>query len=111
MCRWCPRRTAGNRHRPTRQRIHGRSPRHMTLAASFDVGDAYRLVYTLTDAAGTPANATVTVTITKPDGTADTPTLTNPSTGTYIAVGSCSAAGTWLYKFAATGALTDDEDG
>ncbi len=83
----------------------------MTLAASYDVGDSYRLVYTLTDAAGVPTNASVVVTVTKPDGTADSAALTNPSTGTYIAAGGCTQVGTWLYTFTATGALTDSEDG
>src|SRR4249920_2553915 len=81
----------------------------MTTIASYDLSDAYRLVYTLTDAVGTPTNATVVCTVTKPDGTADIPTVTNPSVGTYVAVGSCSLAGTWLYKFTATGVLTDSE--
>lgn len=83
----------------------------MTLAATYDVGDAYQLTYTLTNAAGTPTNATVTVTVTRPDATADTPTVTNPSTGTYVATGGCTQAGLWLYRFAATGAVTDTEDG
>lgn len=83
----------------------------MTLAATYDIGDAYRLVYTLTDASGTPTNATVTVSVTKPDGTADSAALTNPATGTYVATGGCTAAGTWLYRFSATGALTDAEPG
>jgi hypothetical protein len=83
----------------------------MTSVASYDLNDAYQLTYTLTNAAGVPTNATVVVTVTKPDGTADTPTLTNPSTGTYVATGVCTAAGVWLYTFTATGALTDSEPG
>ena len=81
------------------------------LTSSYDLGDAYRLTYTLTDAAGTPTNATVVCTVTRPDGTADTPIVTNPVTGTYLAVGSCSAAGLWRFRFTATGVLTDAEDG
>jgi hypothetical protein len=90
-----------------------------TVAAStYDQGDAYQLPYTLT--AADPlftnwAGVTVTTTITKPDGTPDTPTVT-PGTPvanvrTYLAVGSCSQPGTWTYRFVTTGALTESEDG
>src|SRR6266498_4070391 len=90
-----------------------------TVAAStYDQGDAYQLPYTLT--AADPlftnwAGVTITTTITRPDGTTDTPTVTpgTPAgpTRTYTAVGACTQVGTWTYRFVATGALTESEDG
>lgn len=83
----------------------------MASADNYDVGDAYRLIYTLTDANGVPTNATVVLTVTRPDGTTDITAPTNPATGTYIGVGACTLPGTWLYRFVATGALSDAEPG
>lgn len=90
-----------------------------TVAVStYDQGDAYQLPYTLT--AADPlftnwAGVTVTTTITRPDGTADTPTVTpgTPAgpTRVYTAVGACSQVGIWTYRFVASGALTESEDG
>jgi len=75
------------------------------------VGAAYQLTYNLENPPGTPVNATVTLAVTRPDGTTENPTLTNPTTGTYVGVGACTMAGTWLYRFAATGAATAAKDG
>jgi hypothetical protein len=87
-------------------------------AALYDIGDAYQLPYTLTAADPTFTNwagVTVTTTVTRPDGTADTPTVTpgTPAANVriYTAVGACSQAGTWTYRFVATGALTEAQDG
>jgi hypothetical protein len=90
-----------------------------TVAASlYDTGDAYQLPYTLTAADPTFTNwagVTVTTTVTKPDGTADSPVVTpgTPAANvrTYTAVGACSQPGTWTYRFVATGALTEAQDG
>jgi hypothetical protein len=76
-----------------------------------DVGDAYQLTYNLLDSGGAPADATVALTVTRPDATIETPSLLHPVLGTYIGVGACTMPGTWLYRFVATGALTDAEDG
>jgi hypothetical protein len=90
----------------------------VTTTALYDTGDAYQLPYTLTAADPTFTNwagVTVTVTVTKPDGTPDTPTVTpgTPAANvrTYTAVGTCTQAGTWTYRFVATGALTEAQDG
>jgi hypothetical protein len=90
-----------------------------TVAVSiYDTGDAYQLPYTLT--AADPlftnwAGVTVTTTVTRPDGTADTPTVTpgTPAANVraYLAVGACSQPGTWTYRFVASGALTEAQDG
>ena len=69
------------------------------------VDDAITLTYTL------GVTATVTLAVTKPDGTVSNPTPTESPTGVYTAVLLLDQAGTWLYKFKATGAATDAEDG
>jgi hypothetical protein len=75
---------------------------------AYDIGDAVPLTYTLS------AAATVTLTVTAPDGTTSNPTLTeggSPPAVTYTAAVAATQAGVWLYAFAATGAVTDAEDG
>jgi hypothetical protein len=75
------------------------------------VGAAYQLTYNLENPPGTPADATVALTVTRPDATTETPTLLHPVVGTYIGVGACTMPGTWLYRFVATGALTAAKEG
>ncbi len=60
-----------------------------------EVGAAYQLTYNLVDAAGAPADATVALTVTRPDATTETPSLLHPVVGTYIGVGACTMPGTW----------------
>lgn len=75
---------------------------------SYNVGDAVPLVYTIS------ATATVTLTVTDPDGTASTPSTTqggSPPAVTYTAAVLATKAGLWRYSFVATGAVTDSEDG
>lgn len=71
------------------------------------VGDAVTLTYVLTPA----ISATVVVTVTKPDLTTATPSVTQNPTGTYTAVITADQAGVWVYKFTATGSAVDAEDG
>jgi len=71
------------------------------------VDDAVTLTYTLVPA----ISATVTLTVTKPDASTTNPTVTESPTGTFKATFALDQAGTWLYKFKATGAATDAEDG
>src|SRR6266498_3932793 len=75
---------------------------------AFNIGDAVPLVYTIN------AVATVVLTVTDPDGTVTTPATVQGGSGTqitYIANVPATKAGTWLYRFAATGTVTDAEDG
>jgi hypothetical protein len=75
---------------------------------SYNIGDAVPLVYTIS------ATATVALTVTDPDGTTSTPATTqggSPPAVTYTANVLATKAGTWLYSFVATGAVTDAEDG
>lgn len=67
-----------------------------------DIGDAVtvtteiRVDDTLTDP------LTVALDVTAPDGTTDSPTVTQPSTGAYEAVVEATQAGRWRYKWTAT---------
>lgn len=71
------------------------------------VDDAVTLTYVLVPA----ISATVSLTVTKPDASTTNPTVVESPTGTYKATFAVDQAGTWLYKFKATGAATDAEDG
>lgn len=80
---------------------------------TYDLGDPVALSINVRSAAGTLANATaVTLTITKPDGTTETPSVTNGSAGVYTATYTPAAAGRYIAAWVATGtnacAFTDD---
>lgn len=72
----------------------------------YDVGDRARLTFSVTDVAGVPTNGTVVLTVTKPDASTATPTVSNPSTGSYTADVDLDQAGRWTYRWVATGAVT-----
>ena len=72
-----------------------------------DVGDRRNVEYLVYNAAGALTNATVVLTVTAPDGTTSTPSVTNASTGTYTAVVTLSSAGLWTWKWAASGTVVD----
>jgi len=75
---------------------------------SYNIGDAVPLVYTIN------AVATVGLTVTDPDGITTTPATTQGGSGTqitYTANVPATKAGTWTYRFVASGAVTDAEDG
>jgi hypothetical protein len=72
---------------------------------SYDLGAIVPLSVTITDSAGTPANAgSVVVTITLPDATTATPAVTNPQTGVYHADYATTQAGRHTVRWVATGA-------
>lgn len=75
---------------------------------SYNIGDAVPLVYTIN------AVATVVLTVTDPDGVVTTPATTQggaPPAVTYTRNEPATKAGVWLFRFVATGAVTDAEDG
>jgi hypothetical protein len=78
---------------------------------SLTAGDVAKVTYLLTDEDGAPADATVAFTATAPDGTVTTVTPTNPAVGTYVATFLVDQNGTWAYRWAASGALTEVETG
>lgn len=71
----------------------------------FDLGDVVPLTVEIRDADGALADAgAVTLTVTKPDGTTDSPTPTNPETGHYQSDYVPATAGRYLVRWVATGA-------
>jgi hypothetical protein len=81
------------------------------VPASYDLGDSVLLTFTVRDVAGALIDATVVLTLTKPDGSTSTPTVTHASLGTYTATITVDQTGLWLYRWTATGAATTAEDG
>ena len=72
--------------------------------AVYDLGDAVALGVTITDAAGNPANATAVVaTITAPDGSTSTPSISNTSAGLYDISYTPTMAGRHTIRWVATG--------
>lgn len=70
----------------------------------FDLGDPVPLSVSVFDASGNPANATsVALTITRPDGTTTTATVTNPQAGVYEATYTPVDIGRHLVRWVATG--------
>jgi hypothetical protein len=71
---------------------------------TYDLGDVVPLGITITDSTGANANASaVTCTITLPDGTTSTGSVTNPSTGLYNCDFSPSQTGRHAVRWVATG--------
>lgn len=79
-----------------------------------DLGDTVTIARTCRDAAGTPANATtVVLTVTKPDGTTDTPAVTNPPavTGEYTHAYVPAQGGRHTWRLTFTGVVPDQAHG
>lgn len=81
--------------------------------ASYDLGSVVALGITITNSSGTPQNATTVVcTVTLPDGTTATPSVTNSGAGLYAIAYSPSQSGRHLVRWVATGtnasAFTDE---
>ena len=71
---------------------------------AYDLGDVVTLTLSVKDSTGAAANATAcAVTITLPDGTTATPSVTNPSTGSYAASYTPTLAGWHAVRWVATG--------
>ena len=70
--------------------------------SAYQKGQTIKLTFSFTNAAGAPANpTTVTAKVEKPDGTETsyaTPTITNPSTGTYELIVTGDQSGQWTYR-------------
>lgn len=81
----------------------------MALTVGDPVTARYELRDPLTDAL---TDATVTVAVTRPDGTPQAPvTPARVSVGVYDAVWTADAAGIWRWTFTAAGALADTTEG
>ena len=81
--------------------------------ASFDLGDVVALGITITNSSGTAQNATaVACTVTLPDGTTSSPTVTNSGAGLYAIAYVPTLSGRHVVRWVATGtnasAFTDE---
>lgn len=73
----------------------------------YTVGAQVPLQFTVKDATGTLVNsATQTLAVTQPDGTSVSPTITNPSTGTYLAYFTPTQAGRHVWYATTTAPAT-----
>lgn len=78
----------------------------------YDVNDQVPLQHKVYSAGALINATTVTVTVTKPDGSTTTPTVTNTSTGVYDATVTTDAVGIWYFRWSVTGVVpTDYVDG
>lgn len=75
--------------------------------ATYDLGDGVPLEHEVRTADGVLTNATVTLALTRPDGTTFTPapTITNPSTGIYRSAPVPDRTGAWTGAWATSGAV------
>lgn len=79
-----------------------------------DLGDTVTIAATCRNAAGAAANCTtVVLTVTKPDGTADTPAVTNPpaQTGAYTVGYVPTQAGRYTWRMTFVGVVPDQATG
>jgi hypothetical protein len=75
--------------------------------ATYDLGDGIPLEHEVRDADRVLTSATVTLALTKPDGTSfSSPTITNPSTGIYRAVPVPDVVGIWSGAWSTSGSVT-----
>lgn len=77
------------------------------MSKSYLIGNRARLTCQFTNAAGTPtAPSSVSISVRRPDGSRLTPTaLSGTTTGEYYAEIDLTMAGTWYYRFEASGTL------
>lgn len=72
----------------------------------YDVGDTVPLSFTVTDTTEKKVAATVVLTVTLPDATTATPSVSTPSVGIYTATYTPSQAGRHTYRWVASGAAS-----
>lgn len=82
---------------------------------SYTLGQQVVLTTAVTDTLGAPTNATMSLVVTRPDGTTLVSgvglTISNTGTGLYSCNVATTAAGTWLYLWTASGAAIGVDDG
>nr|MDT0658028.1 hypothetical protein [Micromonospora sp. DSM 115978] len=72
-----------------------------------DVGDRIAIRHEVRDPDGTLTAATVAVTVTAPDGTTSTPSVTTGSTGLYDAAFTVDEVGAWRWDWTVSGAVVE----
>lgn len=75
---------------------------------TYDLGDTVALQHRVYSN-GALATATVTLSVTAPDGTTSAPSVTTSTTGVYNATVTTDQIGLWFYTWSVTGAVPDDE--
>jgi hypothetical protein len=75
---------------------------------TYDLGDEVPIQHKVYDASGALVSATVNVTVTAPDGTTTTPSVTEVSTGIYEATIPTDQSGLWHYRWAISGTVATD---
>lgn len=75
---------------------------------TFDLGDTVSLQHRVYSG-GVLSSATVTLSVTAPDGTVTTPSVSTSSTGVFNATVATDQVGLWFYVWSVTGAVPDDE--
>lgn len=82
---------------------------------SYTLGQQVVLTTAVTDALGVPTDATMSLTVTRPDGSTLVSgvglTITHTGTGAYSCNVATNQAGTWLYVWTASGAAIGVDDG
>jgi hypothetical protein len=82
---------------------------------SYTLGQQVRLTTAVTDTLGAPIAATMSLVVTRPDGTTlsspATLTIANDGVGAYSCNFTVTAAGTWMYLWTASGAAIGVDDG
>jgi hypothetical protein len=81
---------------------------------TYNLGQAVKLSTAVTDASGAATDATVTLTVTKPDGTTSTPSVTHDGStgsGLYEATFTVDQTGTWWWRWDASGTVLDNDRG
>lgn len=76
-----------------------------------DVGDLFGLEHLVYNDAGVLTDASVTLAVTAPDGTASNPTVTHVDTGTYTANIDLTSAGVWQWVWTVSGTVQDVANG
>lgn len=75
---------------------------------TLDVGDRYDIIYLAYNDSKVLTDTTTALTITAPDGTTTTPSMTHAATGTYTYDLTLSQAGVWSWAIAATGSVVEE---
>lgn len=78
---------------------------------TYNLGQAVTLSTSATDANGAPTDATLVLTVTKPDNTTVTPSVSHNGTGQYSGAFTVDQVNTWWWRWDATGAILTNDRG
>ncbi len=79
---------------------------------TYALGAVVTITTTVVDEAGTPTDATMAITVTRPDGTAATTgSITHVGTGQYAVDVTADQVDTWQYRWSAAGTVVATDSG